>query len=64
MSTVRIKMHYGKGGYLPLGKCAQPNCGREADEIVNGKVFCSRHLTVTLATAQPRNLRPGQGFGR
>jgi hypothetical protein len=64
MSTVRIKHWDNKKGFMPLGVCAQPNCGRQGDEISNGKVYCSRHLTLTLVMPKASMLRPGQGFGR
>ena len=65
MSTVRIKLHTGKRGYLPLGKCSHADCNREGEEFANGQLFCSRHLTLTLTVSpRPANLKPGQGFGR
>lgn len=65
MSTVRIK-HFNSKGFLPLGTCSQPNCEQAGSEIgADGKVHCSRHLTVTTITPhRAQALRPGQGFGR
>jgi hypothetical protein len=63
MSTVQIK-HWNRKGYLPLGPCSQKNCEREGDQIVGGKLFCSRHLTLTLVAPRPANLPPGGRIGR
>jgi hypothetical protein len=63
MSTVRIK-HLNSKGFLPLGHCSQANCERPGDEIANGKVYCSRHLTITLVLPKTQNLKPGRGIGR
>lgn len=64
MSTVRIK-HWGRNsGFLPLGKCSNPNCDRPGEEFHDGQLFCSRDLTLTLKPQQMGNVKPGQRIGR
>jgi hypothetical protein len=67
VSTIRIR-HWGRTSeFLSLGKCSNPNCDKPGEEFTNGKLYCSRCLSLTLTTKrQPvvANVRPGQRIGR
>jgi hypothetical protein len=67
MSTTRIK-GWGRnsGGFLPLGKCSNPNCDKPGEEFDNGQLYCARDLSLTLSRKAPaiQNVRPGQRIGR
>jgi len=61
----RMKFQLHQLTPLELGLCDTQGCDRQGEEVLHGKVACSRHLRLLLVTPTPvRPSRPGTHIGR